>query len=1097
MESSGQELIPSQTNDTFLSLYTFCEPKSFSGKACLICQEKFSSDEQVKKHFRSKEHIQNFSLQNKLPHQTAKWWEPFEGESDIQHFLRIDIATAIGPLPSYIKCIFAYWTVWFLSWSPSKEESMKERTSRGEQKLKGPQYYAHLFARGRSEFFVCCQLPWFGGARGFGSYLNFETFSSLKKCVLGPQHFYEQFLDGQKVREFWDLELEEENRCWSTEDVVEMFSKARREFCGMDSPQFHTMDSSDSKKFSCHVMVSCVHKNISFLSKFCESFILWLKGKNEYSFLLRLIDGSVYRKNGSIRCFESSKFGSERVLRMLGEKPANEALLFVTANQEELRHIWKISERGKLHRKNKPKKEEESEPVIEESALYEGEDHMEALDKYVREILDDAFDYETDWDGQGRLDLKRIQGMENTCPCCPEGENVHDRRGAFVEIWDNLLLFGCWKTPKRKRLICKLGPQKNPKKKRETFMADFSYESPNANPICFPEGKDTLVVKSAMGTGKTKAMIDWVVKNPKSRVLFVSYRVSLVTELSRKIPGALLYTDPKAKKGGFISGQRLVVQIDSLHLVCGTFDMLLIDEALYTLDHLCEFVKNAPDCYDALVHYIKDAKHVVLLDAFMENYICEFVESLGRKVWREENTFMPHKGKTTCFLLPSKESSQEFLFSALENKENVVFASNSKRRVDVMSSVARDRGVETITHTSDSKGTVDTKEWGKYQLLAFSPTISAGVSYEEKHFDSCHAYFTSSSAGAHSSAQMLGRVRDLAKKEMSVFVKQIHSNAPIKREELIRRIEMREEASYRACGLTFDRTFGILLPTPFSELYISNKLRNNRSKRNFLEELRTLLESQGIEVMEQKSGHRNDELDQEIHEAGREVVLGNFENIENAKEISFCEYIQISESRETTPQQRMSCQKFLVSQHFCLPSQEFVTVNFLKNYGKMRVAYDSLCLTFGEEKKIRQRMKGLILDDIERRKRLPQQLLVRERYFHEKVFYIWKLLNVLGFAQWWEERVVYKDKFGPLFKSVYVIISKRQERFKSLFSSLPKDEKGAFRWFNDQLRKIFGFWFAKKKGNKGDYRCTLVFGALWDTGTSDFKVPFFVPKIGH
>lgn len=93
--------------EAIVSLYTFCEPKTFSGKACLICQEKFSSDEQVKKHFRSKEHIQNFSLQNKLPHQTAKWWEQLEGESDIQHFLRIDIATAIGPLPSYIKCIFA------------------------------------------------------------------------------------------------------------------------------------------------------------------------------------------------------------------------------------------------------------------------------------------------------------------------------------------------------------------------------------------------------------------------------------------------------------------------------------------------------------------------------------------------------------------------------------------------------------------------------------------------------------------------------------------------------------------------------------------------------------------------------------------------------------------------------------------------------------------------------------------------------------------------------------------------------------------------------------------------------------------------------
>ncbi|ADB03826.1 hypothetical protein MAR_ORF037 [Marseillevirus marseillevirus] len=132
MERPDQEIIPPQTNDIFLSLYTFCEPKICSGETCLVCQENFSPEDEVKKHLRSKEHAHNFSLKNKVPHQTTKWWEPFEGESDIQHFLRVDIATTLGPLPSYIKCIFAYSTIWFLSWSPSKDESMKARTSRGE-----------------------------------------------------------------------------------------------------------------------------------------------------------------------------------------------------------------------------------------------------------------------------------------------------------------------------------------------------------------------------------------------------------------------------------------------------------------------------------------------------------------------------------------------------------------------------------------------------------------------------------------------------------------------------------------------------------------------------------------------------------------------------------------------------------------------------------------------------------------------------------------------------------------------------------------------------------------------------------------------------
>ncbi|ALX27379.1 hypothetical protein GMAR_ORF4 [Golden Marseillevirus] len=129
--------------------------------------------------------------------------------------------------------------------------------------------------------------------------------------------------------------------------------------------------------------------------------------------------------------------------------------------------------------------------------------------------------------------------------------------------------------------------------------------------------------------------------------------------------------------------------------------------------------------------------------------ISSFVSALGRKVWREENIWKPHKGKRTCFVFDTKEELQNSLFGELEREENIVFVSNSKKRVDVISSMAKNRGVQTLSYTSDSNSCIVTEDWNKCQLLAFSPTISAGVSYEQKHFESCFSHFTSLSAGAH------------------------------------------------------------------------------------------------------------------------------------------------------------------------------------------------------------------------------------------------------------------------------------------------------------------------------------------------------------
>ncbi|ALX27378.1 hypothetical protein GMAR_ORF3 [Golden Marseillevirus] len=340
------------------------------------------------------------------------------------------------------------------------------------------------------------------------------------------------------------------------------------------------------------------------------------------------------------------------------------------------------------------------------------------------------------------------------------------------------------------------------------------------------------------------------------------------------------------------------------------------------------------------------------------------------------------------------------------------------------------------------------------------------------------------------SAQMLGRVRDLKKNQIFVFVKQAKSNATTSREKLVQSIERKEEASYRACGLPFDRKFGSLLSTPFSELYISNKLRNNRSKKNFLSELTLLLESQGITV-EKKVAQDEEDVTKECSKVEIQVKEGQYQDIASAPEIGYDEFLTLDEKRDKSYLEKMSCQKFLFAEHFGLDDQSLVTVPFLRTYAKAKTHYRTLCLTFGDD--VEEKLRENIERDVKRRRKTREQLLVREKFYNEKVYYLWKMLKTLEFDRWWEKKKMYKEKFEPLLAKVYRDIFSEAELFKALFGTLPKDEKKVHSWLNSQLVTFFGLRLASNR--RKDYIVAVMFCEPWDLCNEKVNKEHFVPKI--
>ncbi|AMQ10530.1 putative helicase [Brazilian marseillevirus] len=1084
-----------QTTHRFAQLYTLCEPETFHDNSCPLCS--FSGcPKELAKHYKSKEHLSNLSKPLSVP---DSWFDKRDDEDETCCYLRSLIFYSLGPLPRNIKVLFGYGTVWFMSWSDSFVHSPKERKKRGEAVI-GPQTFSFAFAQ-NSEFFVAAQIPEYGGCRAFASYKDFDSFIKFYRLYpIGEAHDYEQIREYHKVREFYDLEKEGE---WDSKEIVSLFLEARKEYCSLDNPVFQEIDSSDKTKFSSHLIGSCVFKNIFMLHDFAQGFIAWLKEHKKYSCLCKFVDASVYRKNGSLRCPGSTKYGSTRVLKC--SDPFDKKN-YVTADQEELSFLWKTSARRKLWRANKPKKEEVV--VLEtqkEQKVFDG--YMEALEKFVDVDCDGAFEYDQNWDGTGYLLLKRIEGISNVCVLCSEEDgNVHDTRDAYVYIWDERLKFGCWKTEKQKYTIADFGNPYVPLASRVIdpcpFTADETYHEQHIRPLGFPNDKDCLIVRSAMGTGKTKAVVDYMKQRPNERVLILSFRISLDEELQRKFPGAVLYSDARAQKNGYITSDILVCQIDSLYRVMGTYDILVIDETSYTLSHLCKFAKNASDCWDALKSFVKNAKSVILMDAFMADYIPKLFQSLGRETWCIENTWKPHEEKTHMKVFASEKMAKQRLFSGLSQGKNIVFVSNSKKEVDAVCELAKKRGFDRVLkYTSETKKEnlgISVDDWDEYQLVAYTPTISAGISFEKKHFHECHAHFVSSSANAYECSQMLFRARDLSEDNIFVHVKQMPSKVPTTKKGIISKIENLDALAYRACGLKFERSTRTLKKTAFSRLYVENEKRDNLSKKEFLRVLSLLLKTQGVSVLADfaKEDQQGKDLALELSEISEIREEKDLQDTANAEEICQEQHDEIREKKDPSRGEILSCRKFALASHFRM-KQKYVTLDFLKKYRKQWSPFRTLCLTIGEKKEVDERLENLLHLEIERKSTERKQDRLRRRTYLEKVCLIREFLCDIGFSEWYKEKKVRKDEYIIGMRRVLEKIEQDKEIFESLFSSLPSEEKNFLKWMNGQLRHLFGFVIEKTNKSK-NYTLGISFCAEWRINQKrDKEAKIFIPEIKY
>jgi hypothetical protein len=284
--------------------------------------------------------------------------------------------------------------------------------------------------------------------------------------------------------------------------------------------------------------------------------------------------------------------------------------------------------------------------------------------------------------------------------------------------------------------------------------------------------KNLICIQSNMATAKTQALIPLLPKF--HRVMFVYFRVSLNKEMHSKLASQdfVLYTDVEHKTDYLInSGKypKLIIQVDSLHRVRGAFDLLVLDEIESTLSHLLTFTKNFKECWKSLKTYCMNTKQVVCCDATLQDGSLKalFGPRIKNEAIKITNLFARNSDYTAHIIRNKSELFVRLHTELITNNKNIVFPTNSNAFAKVVYTFFTHnfKDLKILLINKDTKEHLVDK-WDQFNLLIYTPSICAGISFERVHFHQCFGYFCNTSCDAELSAQMLTRVRNLTDKKM-------------------------------------------------------------------------------------------------------------------------------------------------------------------------------------------------------------------------------------------------------------------------------------------------------------------------------------------
>ena len=598
----------------------------------------------------------------------------------------------------------------------------------------------------------------------------------------------------------------------------------------------------------------------------------------------------------------------------------------------------------------------------------------------------------------------------------------------------------------------------------------------------FNDDIDTICLRSNMMTHKSQNLKE-LFSDITKKVLIVYPRVSLCKSMVNEFKsfGFKLYSDC-ISTDGFIYANRVVVCMDSLHKIMGNFDYLILDEMVYTLSHLCSFVKYKTDCFRVLKQYIRDTQRVIACDALLDNTCVELLQQLrGReRVCVVENQYQSFTDRT--YEIIKDKTRDQFsivndIILELVNGRKLAVATSSKKFGEKLRNNCIKHDINVLFISADTDF-VDVDKWNNYQCLIYTPTIAMGVSFNELYFDKTIGYFDSNSCSAEYVAQMLLRVRNVVDKKMTIYTKTKKCFLPTEDYDLDEFLTNQDNFEMKS-GLKMNNTKRRVIKNRFYDLVKNNKKMEHKSQVDFNGILTGLLQLHGITDVNERpkmTEKINDNVKQQLQDNYEEILRQDTQLIIDADDITQSEFNRLDNKHETTVIEKRQILKFKFKD--CFNGMVVDVDNLLTYTKKMKQFRNVKYLYLMGINHIRDDIKNMVLARREMSD-FDRTINLNRKNHLLKIFWCCEIYKAIGFESPFCDRTIDNINYGMLKKflvknsdAIDIVFGGHISRWRKntgwedLDENDSKVKRKMSMYINSKIVSTFGFGKVIQKGGR-------------------------------
>lgn len=640
----------------------------------------------------------------------------------------------------------------------------------------------------------------------------------------------------------------------------------------------------------------------------------------------------------------------------------------------------------------------------------------------------------------------------------------------------------------------------------------------------FPK-HNTLLVKAAMKMGKTKTLHQYIKDHFSgvltNKVLIVSFRQTFSNSIAAAFKDFSLYNDIKGDIN-LVLYPRLIIQVESLHRIqmishMDPPDLVVLDESESIFHQFNSGLhKYFNASFAAFAWLIAHALHIICMDANLGDRTINLIREYRKKpILLYENTYK-NASNDTYYLTTNQGRWKAHVMRELYNGKKICIPTNSLTDAKTLH-----QSIKTLfpklnigLYNSETLASVkkehfsDVNKYWIYDVLIFTPTCSAGVSFEMSHYDIVAGSFVSESCDVETCRQMIGRIRHVKENKFIILIQAVHMKLQTNRDAIHQAIHEQRSNLYKNVDMIFeyDNNAQIILPnSKYWHCWLENKIHENKSRNCFDGRFiaQTLLTHANVMMLESAGDSLELKLIEEHNMSKYIVKQGECNAIANANNINYIMAIDIQNKMrdyiDVTLDEMYSHKKYMIRQLYDIEYSD-ITAEFVSRYMNCKSIYLNLVTIYehyhyGDPDDMTILSYEQSLDSLKIVEKLNYEsnkqlrltdgdnsnfdiVDIRTEYMYTKHILAYYIITLCGWHHPLDTKPIHEDILESNFKesSAKILALKRKcdsqlELRKATIKSVSDDTyvKSVITFMNTILRHMYSIAI-KKQRNSGTYK---------------------------